>query len=173
MEVPLMWTYLVLKAERERITSRDGLRNRGGGNGKKSAQPEREIDGLREDVLEAKRGKRDVYICSSMQSTHVYVSKPSVMYSRQRWWMHPLSVTTLNFANPSTIPLLAEQAEPLHYSPPLLFWKWAALRMNLRTRQHKSEVKMLQKRRSANKRNVKHLFCFFNCNSLWGARELL
>lgn len=62
----------------QRWTSKQRGRKR-----KKAAQPEREIDGLREDVLEAKRGKRDVYICSSMQSTHVCVSKPSVMYSRQ------------------------------------------------------------------------------------------
>lgn len=50
----------------------------------KSSAREREIDGLQENVSEAKRGKKDVYICSSMQSAHVYVSKPSVMYSRQQ-----------------------------------------------------------------------------------------
>lgn len=104
----------------------------------RKAAPEREIDGLQENVSEAKRSKKDVYIYSSMQSAHVYVSKPSVMYSRQQWWMHPFSVTTLNFASPSTILLLADQAEPLHYSLHLLFWKWAALRMNLWSHQHKS-----------------------------------
>lgn len=47
-------------------------------------QSQGEKDGLQENVSEAERGRKDVYICSSMQSAHVYVSKPSVMYSRQQ-----------------------------------------------------------------------------------------
>lgn len=52
-------------------------------------EKEREINGLQGNVSEAERGKKDVYICSSMQSAHVCVWEPSVMYSRQRWWMRP------------------------------------------------------------------------------------
>lgn len=50
---------------------------------------EREINGLQGNVSEAERGKKDVYICSSMQSAHVCVWEPLVMYSRQQWWMRP------------------------------------------------------------------------------------
>lgn len=50
--------------------STNGLRDQGRKN-RKAAEPESEIDGLQENVSEAERGKKDVYICSSMQSTHL------------------------------------------------------------------------------------------------------
>lgn len=36
----------------------------------KKRKSNRKIDGLQENVLESVRGKKDVYICSSVQSTH-------------------------------------------------------------------------------------------------------
>lgn len=52
--------------------------------GGEKTEAEREINGLQENVSEAGRGKKDVYICSSMQSAHVCVCEPLVMYSRQQ-----------------------------------------------------------------------------------------
>lgn len=49
-----------------------------------------------------------------------------------------LSQSPLLTPSPSTILLSADQAEPLHYSLLLFIAKWAALRMNLWSRQHKS-----------------------------------
>lgn len=46
------------------------------------SKSQREKDGGHKNVLEAERGKKDVYICSSMQGAHVCVSRPSVIYSK-------------------------------------------------------------------------------------------
>lgn len=60
--------------------SRDGLENRGRGEGR-----ERSIEGLQKNVLEAEaEGGREMFTSAHPCRAHVCVSKPSVMYSRLR-----------------------------------------------------------------------------------------
>lgn len=94
---------------------------------------EREINGLQGNVSEAERGKKDVYICSSMQSTHVCVWEPSVMYSRQQWWMQPFLQSPVLSLQGYLLALSAcgNQAGLVHYSLLRWLWKRAALRINL------------------------------------------
>lgn len=113
-------------------TPRPGEKNRGRG---------REINGLQENVSEAERGKKDVYICSSMQSAHVCVCEPSVMYSRQQWWMRPFFHTPVLSLQVYQQFCCRQTREGLfHCSLLWLFWKWVALRINLLCWQHKYGV---------------------------------
>lgn len=126
---------------KERVKERWEEKKRKGsqieGEKRKKQESQRGKDRLQENVSEAEGWKkRCLHLLIHAQRTRL-CSKPSVMYSRQQWWMHPFSVTTLNFASPSTILLLADQEKPLHYLLLLLFWKWTPLRMNVWSRQHK------------------------------------
>lgn len=126
-----------LRAECQIMMSTNGLQDRG-----RKTEGEREINGLQENVSEAERGKKDVYICSSMQSAHVCVCEPSVMYSRQQWWMWPFFHTPVLSLQVYQQFCCRQPREGLfHCSLLWLFWKWVALRINLLWRQHKYFLK--------------------------------
>lgn len=61
-----------VRIESKRVMSRNGLTDWE----RKTEKSQTEKDGLRENVSEAERDKKAVYIYSSMHSTHVDVSKP-------------------------------------------------------------------------------------------------
>lgn len=84
-----------------------------------------------------KRKKKDIYICSSMQSTRLCFPSPRwcTQGSNDECTLSQSPLLTLQVHQPSCC--WQTRKKPLHYSVLLLFWKWTLLRMNVWSRQHK------------------------------------
>lgn len=138
-----------------------GLKQREG----KVTESRRDRWTTREYLRGCERQKKDVYICSSMQSAHVCVPKPSVIYSRQKWWMHPFSVPTLQSSHHSSFD------RPQTTS---LFRAFVVLKMNAIKNKCGAVSINLVRSESGERCGAKiRRTLFFNCNSFWGIKELL